>query len=127
MAVAGGQRGQEALGVIVGRLVVVGIGLIGGSLALGLKAASGCREVIGVARRVQTCEQAVALGVVDRAVADLSEILPELEAGDVIFVAVPTLTVESVFAQLKGRLPAGVTVTDGASVKGSDDPAPGPS
>ncbi|WOX05992.1 bifunctional prephenate dehydrogenase/3-phosphoshikimate 1-carboxyvinyltransferase [Microbulbifer pacificus] len=119
MAVAGERNGQEAFGVDVGRLVVVGIGLIGGSLALGLKAASGCREVIGVARRAQTCEQAVALGVVDRAVTDLGEILPELEVGDVIFVAVPTLAVEAVFTQLKDSLPAGVTVTDGASVKGS--------
>ncbi|MBY6189676.1 bifunctional prephenate dehydrogenase/3-phosphoshikimate 1-carboxyvinyltransferase [Microbulbifer agarilyticus] len=110
--------GRKASGQI-GRLVVVGLGLIGGSLALGLKAASGCREVIGVARRQQTCEQAVALGVVDRAVTEIAQVLPELEAGDVIFVAVPTLTVESVFAQLKDQLPAGVTVTDGASVKGS--------
>ncbi|WP_226664801.1 bifunctional prephenate dehydrogenase/3-phosphoshikimate 1-carboxyvinyltransferase [Microbulbifer aggregans] len=107
--------GQNGLG----RLVIVGIGLIGGSLALGLKAAGGCREVIGVARRAQTCEQAVALGIVDRAVTDIAEILPELEAGDVIFVAVPTLAVEGVFAQLKGALAEGVTVTDGASVKGS--------
>ncbi|WP_226702666.1 bifunctional prephenate dehydrogenase/3-phosphoshikimate 1-carboxyvinyltransferase [Microbulbifer elongatus] len=119
MAQEGKRAGQDASGPVVGRLVIVGIGLIGGSLALGLKAASGCREVIGVARRAQTCEQAVALGVVDRAVTDIGEILPELEAGDVIFVSVPTLTVEAVFAQLQGRLPAGVTVTDGASVKGS--------
>ncbi|WP_250462687.1 bifunctional prephenate dehydrogenase/3-phosphoshikimate 1-carboxyvinyltransferase [Microbulbifer litoralis] len=103
----------------IGRLVVVGIGLIGGSLALALKAASACREVIGVARRQKTCEQAVALGIVDRAVTDLGEILPQLEPGDVVFVAVPTLAVERVFADLRGRLPAGVTVTDGASVKGS--------
>ncbi|GAB2518336.1 bifunctional prephenate dehydrogenase/3-phosphoshikimate 1-carboxyvinyltransferase [Microbulbifer agarilyticus] len=113
MDAAGGNAEQ------IGRLVVVGLGLIGGSLALGLKAAGSCREVIGVARREQTCEQALALGVVDRAVIDIAHVLPELEAGDVVFVAVPTLTVESVFAQLKDQLPAGVTVTDGASVKGS--------
>ncbi len=118
MPEAGMTTGQDAAAG-VGRLVVVGIGLIGGSLALGLKAASGCREVIGVARRPQTCEQAVALGVVDRAVTDIADVLPELEPGDVIFVAVPTLTVEAVFAQLKDRVPAGVTITDGASVKGS--------
>ncbi|WP_346836740.1 bifunctional prephenate dehydrogenase/3-phosphoshikimate 1-carboxyvinyltransferase [Microbulbifer sp. SAOS-129_SWC] len=103
----------------IGRLVVVGIGLIGGSLALALKAAGACREVIGVARRARTCEQAVELGIADRAVTDLGEILPQLEPGDVVFVAVPTLAVESVFADLQRGLPAGVTVTDGASVKGS--------
>ncbi|WP_323844656.1 bifunctional prephenate dehydrogenase/3-phosphoshikimate 1-carboxyvinyltransferase [Microbulbifer magnicolonia] len=104
---------------LIGRLVVVGIGLIGGSLALALKAAGACREVIGVARRARTCEQAVELGIVDRAVTALGDVLPQLEAGDVVFVAVPTLAVEQVFAELRDGLPAGVTVTDGASVKGS--------
>ncbi|AOS98350.1 3-phosphoshikimate 1-carboxyvinyltransferase [Microbulbifer aggregans] len=104
---------------LVGRLVVVGLGLIGGSLALALKAAGACREVIGVARRERTGQQAVELGICDRAVTDLGDILPQLESGDVIFVAVPTLAVEAVFAEMKERLPAGVTVTDGASVKGS--------
>ncbi|MFC6632055.1 bifunctional prephenate dehydrogenase/3-phosphoshikimate 1-carboxyvinyltransferase [Microbulbifer taiwanensis] len=103
----------------IGRLVVVGIGLIGGSLALALKAAGACREVIGVARRQRTCEQAVGLGIVDRAVTGLREVLPQLEPGDVVFIAVPTLAVEQVFAELRDKLPAGVTVTDGASVKGS--------
>ncbi|SDJ53119.1 bifunctional prephenate dehydrogenase/3-phosphoshikimate 1-carboxyvinyltransferase [Microbulbifer yueqingensis] len=103
----------------VGRLVVVGVGLIGGSLALALKAAGACREVIGVARHEDTCQQALELGIADRAVTSLAEVLPVLEAGDVVFVAVPTLAVESVFRELRDHLPAGVTVTDGASVKGS--------
>ncbi|MCX2842172.1 bifunctional prephenate dehydrogenase/3-phosphoshikimate 1-carboxyvinyltransferase [Microbulbifer thermotolerans] len=105
--------------VKIGRLLVVGIGLIGGSLALALKAAGACREVIGVARRQRTCEQALELGVVDRAVTDLGAILPQLEPGDVVFIAVPTLAVEQVFVALREGLPAGVTVTDGASVKGN--------
>ncbi|SDZ86388.1 bifunctional prephenate dehydrogenase/3-phosphoshikimate 1-carboxyvinyltransferase [Microbulbifer marinus] len=104
---------------VIGRLVVVGIGLIGGSLGLALKAAGACREVVGVARRPRTCEQAVELGIVDRAVTDLGEVLPQLEPGDVVFIAVPTLAVEQVFAEMRERLPAGVTITDGASVKGS--------
>ncbi|WP_345550992.1 bifunctional prephenate dehydrogenase/3-phosphoshikimate 1-carboxyvinyltransferase [Microbulbifer aestuariivivens] len=104
---------------LIGRLVVVGLGLIGGSLALALKAAGGCREVIGVVRREKTAQQAVELGVCDRAVSSLSEVLGELQSGDVIFVAVPTLAVEAIFSELKDCLPTGVTVTDGASVKGS--------
>ncbi|MFA0810799.1 bifunctional prephenate dehydrogenase/3-phosphoshikimate 1-carboxyvinyltransferase [Microbulbifer epialgicus] len=103
----------------IGRLVVVGVGLIGGSFALALKAASVCREVIGVALEESTCEDAVRLGIVDRASTRLKEILPQLEPGDLVFVAVPTLAVESVFSQIKEYMPAGVTITDGASVKGS--------
>ena len=101
------------------RLVVVGIGLIGGSLAAGLKKVGGCREVIGVARREQTCRDAVRLGVVDRAVLSIAEIADELQSGDVIFVAVPTLTVAAVLQQLQACVAAEVTITDGASVKGS--------
>ena len=104
---------------VVGRLVVVGLGLIGGSLALALKSARACREVIGIARRQNTCDKAVELGIVDSASTDLAAVLPRLEPGDVLFIAVPTLAVEAVFRELRDALPAGVTVTDGASVKGS--------
>ncbi|GAB2900219.1 bifunctional prephenate dehydrogenase/3-phosphoshikimate 1-carboxyvinyltransferase [Microbulbifer echini] len=103
----------------VGRLLVIGVGLIGGSFALALKAAGACREVIGVTPQREAGEQAKTLGVVDRAYTHLPEALGLLQPGDLVFVAVPTLAVESVFAQLKDYLPAGVTVTDGASVKGS--------
>ncbi len=104
---------------VVNKLVVIGIGLIGGSLAAGLKQAGACREVIGVARRQQTCDDAVSLGVVDRAVLSLRDVADELTAGDVIFIAVPTLTVETVLQQIKDAVAPEVTITDGASVKGS--------
>lgn len=104
---------------VVNRLVVVGIGLIGGSLAVALKQAGACKEVIGVARREQTCVDAVRLGVADRAVTSIQDIAGELTAGDVIFIAVPTLTVEAILQQIKDSVSPDVTVTDGASVKGS--------
>ncbi len=103
----------------VNKLVIVGIGLIGGSLAAGLKAVGGCSEVIGVARRQATCEEAVALGVVDRAYLSLEFLADELAEGDVVFISVPTLTVESILLQCKQWLSPAVTITDGASVKGS--------
>lgn len=103
----------------INKLVVVGIGLIGGSLATGLKARGACKEVIGIARRQQICEEAVALGIVDRAYVELAEIASELSAGDIIFIAVPTLSVAAVFQQMKDTVSPSVTVTDGASVKGS--------
>jgi len=99
--------------------VVIGIGLIGGSLAAGLKKVGACQEVIGIARREQTCADAVRLGVVDRAYLSLSDVASELGEGDVVFVAVPTLTVERVLADCRALLSPLVTITDGASVKGS--------
>jgi prephenate dehydrogenase len=103
----------------INKLVVIGIGLIGGSLATGLKARGACKEVIGIARRQEICEEAVALGVVDRAYVELADVASELGEGDVIFIAVPTLSVGRVLQTVKSTVPSSVTVTDGASVKGS--------
>ncbi|MGH1371033.1 MAG: bifunctional prephenate dehydrogenase/3-phosphoshikimate 1-carboxyvinyltransferase [Cellvibrionaceae bacterium] len=103
----------------VNKLVVIGIGLIGGSLAAALKQQNACREVVGVARRQQTCDDAVRLGVVDRAVLSIEEVASELSAGDVIFVAVPTLTVTAILQRIQACVSPEVTITDGASVKGS--------
>jgi 3-phosphoshikimate 1-carboxyvinyltransferase len=106
-------------GPVINRLVVIGIGLIGGSLAAALKQRGACKEVIGIARREQTCVDAVKLGVVDRAELSLAKIAPELGGGDVIFIAVPTLTVGKILEDIKASVSPDVTITDGASVKGS--------
>jgi len=104
---------------VINKLVVVGIGLIGGSLATGLTARGACREVIGIARRESTCEEAVKLGVVNRAYTSLTDIAHELGAGDVIFISVPTLSVKAILEEIKSCISPEVTITDGASVKGN--------
>lgn len=104
---------------LINKFVVVGIGLIGGSLATGLKQRGACAEVIGIARREETCAEAIAHGVVDRAYTSLTAIAKELTAGDVIFIAVPTLAVTGVLQEIKDVIANDVTITDGASVKGS--------
>lgn len=104
---------------LVNKFVVVGIGLIGGSFATGLKQRGVCNEVIGIARNTDTANEAIHCGVVDRAYTSLKDIAGELLAGDVIFIAVPTLAVQSVFEDINAFVSADVTITDGASVKGS--------
>lgn len=103
----------------INKFVVVGIGLIGGSLATGLKQRGACREVIGIARNEETCQEAVGRGVVDRAYTSLQAIGSELSDGDIIFISVPTLAVEEVLTAIKSCISPGVIITDGASVKGS--------
>lgn len=116
------QKGSFPPGIApleLNRLVVVGIGLIGSSLAAGLKQRNACREVIGVARRQDTIDRAIDLGVIDRGCVSLASVAPELGAGDLVFIAVPTLSVPAVLQQCAELLSPDVTVTDGASVKGS--------
>jgi len=109
------------------KLVVIGLGLIGGSLAAGFKQAAKDssfksvqnREVIAVVRRQQTADYALANHIADRAVLSLNDIAPELKQGDIIVIAVPTLSVSHVIADIKKCVSDKVTITDGASVKGS--------
>lgn len=105
------------------KLVIVGLGLIGGSLAAAYKTRSHTldnpAEVIGVVRRSAVAQYAVENNIVDRAVLSLDEISGELTAGDIIFIAVPTLSVANTLLEIKNVIDPAVTITDGASVKGN--------
>ncbi|UTW46044.1 bifunctional prephenate dehydrogenase/3-phosphoshikimate 1-carboxyvinyltransferase [bacterium SCSIO 12696] len=103
----------------INKLVVIGLGLIGGSLAKAARERDCCSQVIGVVRNQHTCQRALELGVVDRSVTSLADVASELGAGDAVVIAVPTLTVATVMAEVASQLSDQVTVTDVASVKGS--------
>lgn len=98
---------------------MVGTGLIGGSLAAAVKQREICEEVIGVARRREVCDRGCELGFFDRAVTSIDDIAEELDHDDVVFVAVPTLSIKTILDQVKHCVADCVTITDGASVKGS--------
>ncbi len=101
------------------KLVVIGTGLIGGSLAAACKQRDLCEEVIGVARRQEVCDRGCELGFFDRAVTNIQDVAAELNQDDIIFVAVPTLSIKAILKQIKDSVSSDVTITDGASVKGS--------
>lgn len=101
------------------KLVVIGLGLIGGSLAAAAKRFGACEHVIGVARRKEVCNIAIESGVVDEATTDFNSLRGQLGEGDVVFISVPTLSVRGVLEKLKDIIPSSVSITDGASVKGS--------
>lgn len=103
----------------IGRLLIVGLGLMGGSLALAARRRGLCREVVGYSRSAATLIDAVRLEVVDRVMPDLSAALAELTAGDLVVIGVPTQAVPEVLAEVRRGTDPGVTVTDVASVKGS--------
>lgn len=104
---------------VINRLLVIGLGLIGGSLAQAARQRGLCCEVRGVSRSAETLVKAVEQGVVDRVFTDLEEAVADLGAGDVVVVGVPTLSVSAILERLAPLLDAAVTITDVASVKGS--------
>jgi prephenate dehydrogenase len=55
------------------QVVIIGVGLIGGSLGMVIRSKALADQVIGVGRRVENLKTAVALGAIDRYVADPQE------------------------------------------------------
>lgn len=101
---------------LVGRVVVVGLGLIGGSFAKGLRASGLCREVVGVDLNPTSRARAVELGVTDRCEESLAQ---ACVGADVIQLAVPILAMERVLGLLAKLDLGNAVITDVGSAKGS--------
>lgn len=95
---------------------MVGLGLIGGSFAKGLRESGLCAEVVGVDLDPQSCALAVELGVVDRCEADLAT---ACVGADVIQLAVPILAMEKMLGLLAGMDLGRAVLTDVGSAKGN--------
>ena len=80
-------------------VAIVGLGLIGGSLGLALRASG--YHVTGFARRPAVRRRALALDAIDVAASDLSE----TSKAEIIMLAVPVLATQAVFRQLARSLP----------------------
>lgn len=106
----------QSNGPLIGRLVVVGLGLIGGSFAKGIRQSGLCHEVVGVDLNAQSRRLAVELGVVDRCEEDLAK---ACEGADVIQLAVPILGMEKVLARLAPLDLGNAILTDVGSAKGN--------
>ncbi|WP_282363430.1 bifunctional prephenate dehydrogenase/3-phosphoshikimate 1-carboxyvinyltransferase [Pseudomonas sp. PS01297] len=101
---------------MVGRLVVVGLGLIGGSFAKGIRESGLCGEVVGVDLNPKSRALAVELGVVDRCEAELAV---ACRGADVIQLAVPILAMEKMLGLLAGIDLGHAVLTDVGSAKGN--------
>lgn len=100
----------------IGTLSIIGVGLIGGSLARALRAAGQVDRIVGCGRGKANLEQAVELGVIDRYTHDVSD---AVSGADLVFLAVPLGAMRDTFAALRGSLAAHALITDGGSAKGS--------
>ena len=100
----------------VGRLAIIGVGLIGGSLARALRRAGEVEEIVGCGRSRENLEKAVELGVIDRYVHNPAE---AVHGADTVFVAVPLGAMKPVFSAIRQGLSADAVITDGGSAKGS--------
>lgn len=99
---------------LINRLAVIGVGLIGGSLARVLREKGEVGEVVGIGRGLANLLKAVELGVVDRYEQDLCKGVVD---ADMVFLATPVCTIASIVAEIAPVLNSGTIVTDGGSVK----------
>jgi prephenate dehydrogenase len=95
-------------------MAVIGVGLIGGSLALALKEAGIVGEVVGIGRGVANLEKALELGIIDRASQDPAR---GVANADLVFLATPVLSLGEVAAAILPHMKPGSILTDGGSVK----------
>lgn len=101
---------------MTGRLVVCGVGLIGGSFALALKSALGkaCPRIVGMGRTRAPLEHALRLGVIDEIATDWAG---ALEGADLVLLGMPVGQMTPVMQALLPHLGPRTLVTDGGSTK----------
>ena len=98
------------------QVTIVGVGLIGGSLGMVLKRQALADSVVGIGRRVENLKTAVALGAIDRYVADAAA---GIRGSDLVVLATPVDTYERHLKEWAPLLEPGAIVTDVGSVKGA--------
>lgn len=96
------------------KVVIVGVGLIGGSFALGLKAAGAVKQVVGIGRSAEVMARAQALGIVDAVATGDAEALAD---ADLVLIAAPVAQTGPILARLLPHLAPHTIVTDAGSTK----------
>jgi len=101
---------------IINKLCIIGVGLIGGSLARALKKANAVNEIVGSGRDVTHLEKAKTLGVIDHFETDISAAVKDC---DMVVVAVPLGAMQAVFEKIASVITNDMVITDVGSAKGS--------
>ena len=101
---------------MIAKLVVIGVGLIGGSLACALRKAGVVDEVVGVGRGLPNLELAVELGVIDRFSQDA---VCEVATADIVVIGATLGATTSILETIAPALGPQTVITDVGSTKAS--------
>ncbi|MGE0056606.1 MAG: prephenate dehydrogenase [Dehalococcoidia bacterium] len=100
----------------MGKLAIVGLGLIGGSMGLALSKASSVKaEIVGYDRDYEVAQRAQKAGAVQSIAPSLEQ---AVRGASLVIVATPILAIRRVFDEMAPYLQSGAVVTDTASTKG---------
>ena len=98
------------------KITIIGVGLIGGSFAKGLKQAGLVKKLVGFGSREANLQTAVELGVIDEYATDMAQALQDC---DLVMLATPVGSMQSVLKTMKPHLADNTIITDGGSSKES--------
>jgi prephenate dehydrogenase len=101
---------------MIDRLAIIGVGLIGGSLALALKQAGAVGHVVGCGRNQKSLEKGLELGIIDSYQISVSD---AVKAANIVVLAVPLGAMRAVFEQVAGVITDQAVITDVGSAKAS--------
>ena len=96
------------------KVVVCGVGLIGGSFAMALRRAGLASRIVGVGRSAASLARAVERGIIDEAANDWAD---ALDGADFVLLAPPVGQMEAIMAAMAPHLAPGTVVTDAGSTK----------
>lgn len=113
---------RELNGVLMGnlhkqvfkRVVIFGVGLIGGSFALALKKAGAVQQVVGVGRSQASLQRALQLGIIDEIAVSVAA---AVQHADLILIAAPVAQTGAILSSIQAYLQVGTIVTDAGSTK----------
>ena len=88
--------------VVINKLVIIGVGLIGGSFALALRKAGLVRHIVGIGRSRENLQRARELGVIDEIAGDL---VLALQGADLVLLAMPVGQTGKIMAQIAPYTP----------------------
>lgn len=100
--------------VNIDRLAIIGVGLIGGSLARALREAGAVNHIVGIGRNSANLDDALSLGICDEVTQDVKK---GVAGADMVFISVPVCSIPIVVAEIAPFIKKGCIVTDGGSVK----------
>ncbi|WDZ95197.1 prephenate dehydrogenase/arogenate dehydrogenase family protein [Herbaspirillum sp. WKF16] len=96
------------------KVVIFGVGLIGGSFALALRQAGQAAQIVGVGRSAESLARARELGIIDAIALDPAA---AVEGADLILLAAPVAQTEAILASIAPHLAPHALVTDAGSTK----------
>jgi prephenate dehydrogenase len=99
---------------VIDKVVIFGVGLIGGSFARALRHAGVVKTIVGVGRSPQAMARALELGIVDQVAPSLQE---AMRGADLVLIAAPVAQTGPILASLAPWLEEGTVVTDAGSTK----------